>query len=312
MPRLRHRGLLGEGDDASTGAGGGVGLSRPSSRSLGLTRGRRDLGGTDAHPHAPGRDLHLVRLPEPGLRGRAAGRRHHAASRWRCCSPTRCSWSPRSGARSATGPSTSRSARRPGSGSSWPGSRWSASSSPASSPTAAPARRREDGHAVAQGAAQGQGHQEGAGALRRRRRDGRDRGPAAQARHHVSSSDLQRRAQPALGAAERRRRRARRAALDTVDGGRPRRVRRQRRRPGPPGGRHADPGRLQVGAGAGAAEPGARPRRLPRRARLHAAPRPCGSRSRASATTSWSPTRPSTAVRSPGWSPRRPRPGTSR
>ena len=47
------------------------------------------------------------------------------------------------------------------------------------------------------------------------------------------------------------------AAADAADGRRPRRVRRQRRRPRPARRRQADPGRLEVAAGAGAARAGA-------------------------------------------------------
>ena len=90
MPRLRDRGLL--GGAGRTPHGGGVGLTGLGRFRVSLrwTRGRRDLGSTHAHPHAPRRHLDLVRLPAPGLRRRAARRRVHAASRSRCCSPTRC------------------------------------------------------------------------------------------------------------------------------------------------------------------------------------------------------------------------------
>ena len=276
MPRLRDRGLLDGGDGADAATGGGVGLtpSASSARSLGWTRGRRDLGSPDAHPHAPGRAVHLVRLPEPRLRGRAARGRVHAAA-GRAPAHRHAGDGDRIG--NAVGDWVVRLRVQPvdlarGHPRRHLGGLLRGGRRPRRARRAAPRSPVRPATPARSPPARSWGR---ARAPRRSRcsptstpRWPRSRLCCASAASR-EPPDAQRRAEPALVPAERRGRRAPGAALDPADGGRPRRVRRQRRRPGPPGGRQADPGRLQVGPGPGAAEPGARPRRLPRCARLH-------------------------------------------
>ena len=230
-------------------------------------------------------------LPAGGLADR------HAAS----CSP-------RSSARSATGPPAWCSTRSTGSGSCSPGSRWCCSASPASCPRASSAAGRTADARASCGAgkrAAPGGPPPASGAPADRRRHGRDRGDPAQARHLLmahstpsTATGCGRGSNDAVAAHPEPARRPRSMVvdLDAFDanaddlvrraGGKPIRVASKSLRV---------PGAARAGAGA---------RRLPRRAGLHPARGAVAARARASATTSSSPTRPSTGPRWPGWSPR--------
>ena len=266
--------------------------------------GRDYLGGTDRRTHRGRRDLDVDRVPSPRRRQRPACPRLHPPSCRRVAhrDPGDGRRDRGLGHRLGDRPGLRHlhvGRRRPGrvGRRALPGERHHprppAGPGPAAGGSTTPTPQAGDG---------------GAASVRRCRRRPRSRRAAPRSTTRwptsrrcsasVASSERPlRRPQPAVGAAQCGRRRAARPAADPDRGHRSRLLRRQRRRPGATSRRQADPGRVQVAAGARADRARAGPRRLRGSAGLHRWPRRCGCTRPASATTSWWPTRASTSRR---------------